>query len=178
MLGRFSHSLRALPHRRTLHQGEVEFLGREFGTSLDLTPMRLAGGGQPLGRGAWQPVGALIQMHDTCFEDNDPQQPLRTTAYPVFAHEALHVWQRRHRHHRVNVSIDGLWLGITQGRRAYAYDASLLDPQALLAHFLACNIEQQGQIFQDYVHSNILDPDDRAPQFAAIARYVQAQTVG
>jgi hypothetical protein len=169
----FARSLSALSRRRPLHPAETDFLRREFGESLEPELIRLTGGGQPLGRGAWQPLGTLIQMHDDCFEGGDPTQPLREAAYPVFAHEALHVWQRRHHQHRVHVSVDGLWLGITQGRRAYAYDTSLDDADALLAHFLAGNIEQQGQIWQDFVHSNVRDPAARPAKFSGVAGYVR-----
>lgn len=162
-----------MPRRRKLFASELDFLARELGQSLDPQTITLAGGGHPFGRHAWQPIGSFIQMHDSCFEGGDPARPLRVDAYPVFAHEALHIWQRKHHHCRVNVSVDGLWLGVTQGRRAYRYDASIEDPEAMLACFLKGNIEQQGQIWQDYVQSDIEDHARRAPKFLLIAHYVK-----
>src|SRR5687768_14770013 len=118
----FGRCVRGCLRPRALTDSERAFVSREFGPSLDPDVLRLAGGGQPTGRPAWQPLGALIQVDDRYFEAGDPRAPLREMAYPMFAHEALHVWQRRHKHCAVNVSIDGLWLGATRGLDAYCYD--------------------------------------------------------
>lgn len=159
---------------RPLAAVERAFLVQEFGSSLPVARLRIAGGGQPTGRAAWQPWGGLIQLDDRYFEQADPSAPLAIDAYPSFAHEALHVWQRVHRHCVINVSIDGLWLGAFQGRRAYRYDRTLVEPAAVLATFRAGNIEQQGQMFEDYVRSNICEPQARDPRFALVARYVRS----
>jgi hypothetical protein len=166
-------SLRGLRRRRELLEPEREFLRREFADSLDLTTLRIAGGGQPIGRIAWQPMAALIQFADVCFEARDPSRPLRDVAYPVLAHEALHVWQRVHGHYALHVSVDGLWLGLSRGRAAYVYDTSLRDPAAVLSAFLAGNIEQQGQIFEDYVRSNVFQVEARDARFSHVAHYVR-----
>lgn len=171
---RVGRCVRGLRRLRALDDHELAFLKREFGTSLPVERLRLAGGGQPTGRCAWQPAGGLIQMDDTLFEQTDPRGALRISAYPTLAHEALHVWQRVHGHCTVGVSVDGLWLGITRGRRAYGYDAGIREPWAMLQQFLAGNIEQQGQMFEDYVRSSIADPALRHPKFALIAEYVRA----
>jgi hypothetical protein len=131
-----------------------------------------------LGRVAWQPAAALIQLADACFEASDPLCAVRSEAYPIFAHEALHVWQRVHRHCEVHVSLDGLWLGLVRGREAYAYDRSLLDPALVLREFLAGNIERQGQMFEDYVRSNVDAAHARDPKFVAVADYVRARARG
>jgi hypothetical protein len=161
---------------RRLRQSELDFVEREFGSSLPLQRLRLSGGGQPTGRCAWQPFGALIQMDDKFFQACDPSHPLRVFAYPTLAHEALHVWQRIHGQCVVNVSVDGLFLGLTRGQRAYRYDVSDRDPRVMLRRFLAGNIEQQGQMFEDYIRSNIEDEASRDPSFQLIARYVRART--
>jgi hypothetical protein len=173
-----AHSLRGLFRPRRLLPEERDFLRREFADSLDCDSLRLAGGGQPLGRVAWQPMAALIQLSDGCFDADDPTRAVRQEALPIFAHEALHVWQRVHRHCALHVSVDGLWLGIAHGARAYRYDKQLQDPAALLGEFLAGNIERQGQMFEDYVRSNVHVLRARDPKFAAIAQYVRARQLG
>jgi hypothetical protein len=177
-LTRAARSLRALLRPRGLLSEERRFLEREFGGSLDLDALRISGGGQPLGRLAWQPMAARIQLADICFEAGDPERPVRHDALPILAHEALHVWQRVHRVCAVHVSVDGLWLGLTRGARAYLYDKTLEQPDALLAAFLAGNIEQQGQIFEDYVRSNVSVLQARERKFAAVAEYVRGQPLG
>ena len=171
-------SLRGFFRARPLLDVECAFLEGEFGQSLDLARLRIAGGGHPFGRVGWQPVAARIQLSDQCFEGADPTRPVLRERWPVLAHEALHVWQRVHRHHRLGVSVDGLLLGVARGRAAYLYDRELTDPALLLQVFLRGNIEQQGQIFEDYVRSNVTDPMDRDARFAHVARYVRERRVG
>jgi hypothetical protein len=168
-------ALRGLLRQRGLLPDEHTFLALEFGASLDLERVRIAGGGHPLGRIAWQPAAALIQMADVCFEASDPTRSVRREWYPVLAHEALHVWQRVHRHCVVHVSLDGLWLGVVRGRQAYDYDRKLRDPAEVLREFLVGNIERQGQMFEDYVRSHVVDPQARDGRFAQVAHYVRSQ---
>ena len=169
-------SLGAFFRPRPLLELERAFLAEEFGESLDLSRIALAGGGHPLGRIGWQPLAARIQLADACFEQDDPERPVRERLWPVLAHEALHVWQRVHRHHRLGVSVDGLMLGMFQGRAAYAYDTALRDPADVLACFVAGNIEQQGQMFEDYVRSNVRSAPARDPKFARVATYVRERS--
>jgi hypothetical protein len=171
---RVAASLRGLRKSRPLYDAEREFIRREFAESVRIDALRIAGGGHPMGRCAWQPIGALIQLDDGCFEGSDPGDALRLTAYPTLAHEVLHVWQRQHRHCVVNVSVDGLWLGMTRGSAAYAYDRTALDPRRMLTQFLAANIEGQGQMYEDYIRGNVADPDSRDARYALIAAYVKA----
>jgi hypothetical protein len=171
------HSLRGFFRARPLLAVEYAFLRGEFGESLDLERLRIAGGGHPFGRLGWQPMAARIQLSDQCFEDSDPRLAVRQERWPVLAHEALHVWQRVHRHHRLGVSVDGLYLGVAHGRAAYVYDRGLTDPALLLQEFLRGNIEQQGQIFEDYVRSNVTDPEARDARFEQVAQYVRQKRV-
>jgi hypothetical protein len=173
-----ARSLRAFFKARPLLDEERSFLEQEFGQSLDLDRLSIAGGGHPLGRLGWQPLAARIQLSDRCFEAEDPAQPVRRAFWPVLAHETLHFWQRVHRHHRLGVSVDGLYLGVTRGRAAYVYDRSLTDPAQVLREFLAGNIEQQGQIFEDYVRSNVIDPTARDARFERVAEYVRERRSG
>ena len=177
-LGLPVRSLRAFFKARVLHDVERTFLNQEFGASLDLDRLRIAGGGHPFGRLGWQPLAARIQLSDQCFEASDPAQAVRKAVWPVLAHEALHVWQRVHRQHRFGVSVDGLYLGVAHGRAAYVYDRSLTDPELLLREFLLGNIEQQGQIFEDYVRSNVIDPKGRDARFERVAEYVRKKRLG
>lgn len=172
-LGRPIVSLRQLLRMRPLLEPERAFLAAEFGESLDLTRLRVTGGGHPFGRFAWQPGAGWMQFADRAFDQNDPGHPLRTQFWPVLAHEALHVWQRVHRHHRFGVSVDGLLLGVVRGRAAYRYDASSSDPEDVLRTFQRGNIEQQGQIFEDYVRSNVHVKQARDARFEHVARYVR-----
>jgi hypothetical protein len=176
-LGRPAQSIRAFFRARPLHDVERAFLEAEFGQSLDLERLRIAGGGHPFGRLGWQPVAARIQLSDACFEARDPAQPVLQERWPVLAHEVLHVWQRVHRQHRLGVSVDGLILGVARGRAAYIYDRRLTDPELLLQEFLRGNIEQQGQIFEDYVRSNVTDPKARDARFEQVAQYVREKRV-
>jgi RHS repeat-associated protein len=70
----------------------------------------------------------------------------------LFAHELLHEWQRQH-----GASVfwsafgEHLVATFTPGT-AYDYDESE-DPQALLETFLNGGVEQQGQIWQDFVRT-------------------------
>jgi len=171
-------SVRDFFRPRPLLDVERRFLADEFGDSLELSALSLAGGGHPLGRIGWQPLGARIQLADACFEAADPARSVRESLWPVLAHEALHVWQRVHRHHRLGVSVDGVLLGALKGRAAYEYDRQLVDPAAVLECFLAGNIEQQGQIFEDYVRSNVRSAAGRDPRFAHVARYVRERRAG
>ena len=168
-------SLRGLRRARALNEREHAFLAGEFGDSLELERLRIAGGGHPFGRMAWQPLAAVMQFADACFDGSDPEQGLQARHYPTLAHEALHVWQRVHGECSVNVSIDGLWLGAFAGRAAYQYDRSLCDPDAVLREFLSGNIERQGQMFEDLVRSNVADHSARDPKFSALARYVRGR---
>jgi len=172
---RAGRSARQLAHFRPLLDTELQFLGDEFGASLELSRVRLTGGGHPFGRMGWQPGGGMIQLCDAAFEAHDPARPVRIKYWPVLAHEALHVWQRVHRHYRVGVSVDGLVLGVLRGRAAYRYSARSSDPAELLRVFLAGNIEQQAQLFEDYVRSNVLVLRARDAKFSHVARYVREQ---
>lgn len=176
-LARLKCSVAALLRPRPLLDNERAFLEREFGESLDLSRLRVFGGGHPIGRIAWQPGAAWIQMDDQCFEQRDPARAVRIELFPVLAHEALHVWQRVHKHSSAfGVSMEGVWLGVARGAAAYAYDTNVVEPAGLLSLFLRSNIEQQAQIFEDYVRSNVTDPSARSAKFADVARYVRNPT--
>lgn len=159
---------------RNISVQESSFLEDFFGSSIDVASIRIAGGGHPGNRPAWQPWDYLIQLDDSFFKDDNPSKSINPTVYNLgkLAHEALHIWQREHK--VPVVSWDGLTLGITQGRAAYAYDTTEEDPNRVLQMFLAGNIEQQGKIFEDYVRERLSNNryDPLKSRFEHVARYV------
>jgi hypothetical protein len=136
---------------RELTGSERDFLSHTFGSALDLTPIRV---GRSLGSRSISPFGARIHLSPKLFENGSAKRPVRLAdprAAAVFAHEAVHVWQRQRGR---AVTREGAWLqlGYSLGLLdPYAYDRSARDGHALLAVFVLGNIEQQGKIIEDYV---------------------------
>lgn len=153
---------------RALTARERTFLGRYFGASLDLNRVSVS---VALGARSWSPYGSHIRIsrrllgpgREVCLED--------PRAASILAHEAVHVWQRQHGR---AVSRQGAVLQTLYTLRLhnpYLYDRSVTDPDGLLSLFLSANIEQQGQIFQDYVHAELTGRC--SARFAAVAAYVR-----
>lgn len=135
---------------RRLLAVEAQFLERFFGDSLELGAIRI---GSSLGRRSWSPFGARISLSKRHFREGhaggevDLQDPHSAA---VFAHEAMHVWQRQHGRAVTREAIP-LQAGYLLGRfNPYAYEPSD-DPDVMLALFERCNVEQQAKIFEDYV---------------------------
>lgn len=150
---------------------ERAFLQRHFGAALAIDRIVL---GSSLGRRSWSPFGGRISLTRDLFEGHDPRAAVRlddARAAAVFAHEALHVWQRQHGR---AVTREGALL---QARYTlgtfdpYAYDQRLSDPSALLAVFVLGNIERQGRIFEHYVLSAHSGRD--ATRFERVAAWVR-----
>jgi hypothetical protein len=155
---------------RPLLEEEQRFLARYFGEALDLAPIRL---GTSIGRRSWSPYGARISLVRGLYRESDPEAPV-DLADParaaVFAHEAIHVWQRQRGR---AVTRQGAVLQTL-------YTLGLLDPyeyrprqdaRCQLAEFVLGNIEQQGRMFQDYVFAELTG---RASQrFSHIASWVR-----
>ncbi|HEX2675741.1 MAG TPA: hypothetical protein VHM19_03860, partial [Polyangiales bacterium] len=105
----------------------------------------------------------------------DPRAPLRLRDPRVaatLAHEALHVWQRTR---GVWVTARGAVLQTGYALRLgnpYRYEPSE-DPAELLERFVRGNVEQQGQIFEDYVRAQRSGADTRA--FVAVAAHVRGE---
>jgi hypothetical protein len=156
---------------RRLTASEQRFLQGYFGEALDLDPIRL---GTSLGRRSWSPYGARISLVWSLYVAGDPDAQIelenpQTAA--VFAHEAVHVWQRQ-RGRAVTRQGAVLQTLYTLGWfDPYAYRHQLLDARCLLSEFVLGNIEQQGRIFQDYV---LADRLGRATgRFAKVATWVR-----
>jgi hypothetical protein len=155
---------------RQLFPEEQSFLSETFGAALALGPIRVS---CSLGRRSWSPFGARISLSRRCFLGERAEQPVNLAdpwAAAVFAHEAVHVWQRQRGRAvtREGARLQTLYaLGLFD---PYAYD-STQDPQRLLAEFVLGNIEQQGKIFQDYVFAQRTGRATR--RFGEVARWVR-----
>lgn len=155
---------------RSLLSTEFAFLHGLFGDSLPYERLRLARSLHP--RRCWSPFGARISLTASCFEGNDPLRGValdRPSVAATFAHEALHVWQRTQGRW---VTWEGARLQVPYAlfaRNPYHYDPSS-DPGELLQTFLSGNIEQQGQLFEDYVFG--LRKGDDVSAFREVAAHV------
>jgi hypothetical protein len=145
---------------------EREFLREYFAGSLDVDRIWI---GSSLGKRSWSPFGARISLTRDLFAGaevalNEPR------AASIFAHEALHVWQRQHGR---AVTREGAWLqaGYALGRDPYAYDTRVVDAGDLLAMFVLGNIERQGRMMQDYVFAACSGGD--TARYAKIASWVR-----
>jgi hypothetical protein len=138
---------------RRLERAERTFLQEYFGASLALEPIWM---GRSLGRRSWSPIGNRISLSADLYRERDPRAPVRLDdahAASIFAHEALHVWQRQHGRAVTREGAllqSGYALGLFD---PYAYDERVEEPAALLAMFALGNIEQQGRIFEHFVFS-------------------------
>ncbi|MET0343141.1 MAG: hypothetical protein ABW252_19185, partial [Polyangiales bacterium] len=109
--------------------------------------------------------------------ERDPRAEVRLdvpSIAAVFAHEAVHVWQRQGGR-RVTWEGARLQAGYTLGLfDPYAYDARATCPATLLSLFVLGNIEQQGRIFEDYVRADLEGRDtERFGQVADWVRHVR-----
>jgi hypothetical protein len=154
---------------RPLNEEEQLFLAHYFREALDLGPIRL---GTSIGARSWSPYGARISLVRSLYRDANPDAGVRLEdpyVASVFAHEAIHVWQRQRGR---AVTRPGAWLQTLYAlgiRDPYAY-AARADGRCLLSEFVLGNIEQQGKIFQDYVFA---ERSGRASErFSKIASWV------
>ncbi|MDB4974660.1 MAG: hypothetical protein JWN48_3001 [Myxococcaceae bacterium] len=156
---------------RRVSEAERAFLLHYFHNSLAIERISL---GTSLGRRSWSPLGARISLTRDLFQERDPLADVRLEdpgAASVFAHEALHVWQRQHGRAvtRQGARLQaGYALGLFD---PYAYDTSVREPDALLALFLFGNIEQQGRMMQDYVAADLRGED--TTRFGKLAQWVR-----
>jgi hypothetical protein len=156
---------------RRLFASEEEFLETYFGSALRREPVRVA---LSIGRRCWSPYGNRISLTRHCFDGGDPRAAVRLdepSIAAVFAHEALHVWQRQH---RVWVTLRGAVLQAGYVLRIadpYLYTPHE-DPAVMLSRFTSGNIERQGRIFEDYVREQQSERD--ASRFALVASHVRS----
>jgi hypothetical protein len=156
---------------RRASERERAFLAHFFHGALDVDPIWI---GSSLGKRSWSPLGGRISLTNDLFRERDPRAEVQlddARAASIFAHEALHVWQRQHGR---AVTREGAWLqaGYTLGWfDPYAYDTRVQDPADLLALFALGNIERQGRIMQDFVFAACSGRD--TARFVKVAAWVR-----
>jgi RHS repeat-associated protein len=135
---------------RPLTEGEKNALRYYFGPSANLNAIDLEG---TTGRGNTV-FPNNINLPWKYFKNNDECEEVdldNATAFSVLAHEVLHHWQRQHgRSVTLAAAIPqlGYWLRIHD---PYNYDRSITDSNLLLSEFISGSVEQQGQMFEDFV---------------------------
>lgn len=153
---------------RRLHPAETQFLHRFFGDSLNTGAIRLGSTGT---RRSWSPFGARIGLSRRHFCDCHPGNDVDLDdpySASVFAHEAMHVWQRQHGR-RVTREAIPLQARYILGRfDPYRYEPSD-DPGVMLSLFECCNVEQQAKMFEDYVYGTLRGWDTRPLETVARA---------
>jgi hypothetical protein len=93
----------------------------------------------------------------------------------VFAHEAMHVWQRQGGR-RVTWEAIPLQASYTlSGVDPYAYERCE-DPSQMLERFLKANVEQQAKMFEDFVYFDRTARDTSA--FRDLVSHVRGRTIG
>ena len=155
---------------------ELRFIRRFFGPCLpfankidieNIAAVDLSGAAFSNGAG-------LMLFPQWYFPNMDTSQSLsldNITIASIFGHEVLHYWQGRN---GVNVVLSSLPLQIERGLPFFAdpYDyAYSPDPSIMLSTFLNGNVEQQGQMFQDYIALVLKGKNYSA--FSAIGDYVK-----
>lgn len=139
---------------RRVSDSERTFLRHYFGDALDADQIAI---GSSIGHRSWSPYAGRISLTRNLFDARDPRCEVRLDdprAASIFAHEALHVWQRQHGR-RVTWEGAGLQAGYSLRLfDPYAYDETVRCPASLLSLFVLGNIEQQGRMFEDYVYAD------------------------
>jgi hypothetical protein len=156
---------------RAPSEAERGFLTACFGDSLQLEQLRIAAS---LGRRSWSPFGHRISLVRSHFSASDASNEIELAdprAAAVFAHEAMHVWQRQGGR-RVTWEAIPLQAGYFAGADPYAYEL-LADPAQMLSSFLRANVEQQAKIFEDYVYRERVGAD--TSPFADVVRHIRTR---
>lgn len=132
--------------------GESSFIKTHFGecidpTNLDIDIRRIGDTSRALSLD-----GGFMSFPPSYFPDGNADKELKLSdpnVASVLGHETLHQLQRAN---GINVTVDALALqvGAFFGGKPYDYSPSP-DPNKMLNTFLSGNVEQQGQMFQDYL---------------------------
>jgi hypothetical protein len=159
---------------RSPSDAESQFLRAYFGTSLDTRALRIAAS---LGRRSWSPFGQRVSLAKTHFSEGHAASEVELNeprAAAVFAHEAMHVWQRQGGR-RVTWEAIPLQASYTLGRcDPYAYERCE-DPARMLERFLGANVEQQAKMFEDFVYLDRTGRDTSA--FRDVVAHVRGRAV-
>lgn len=156
---------------REASEREREFLARYFGDSLDCGRLRIVAS---LGRRSWSPFGSRISLVRGHFVDADAKREVELSdplSAAVFAHEAMHVWQRQGGR-RVTWEAIPLQVGYWAGRDPYAYEACE-DAEGMLEQFKAANVERQAKIVEDFVYRDLRGGD--VGVFELVARHIRSR---
>lgn len=100
---------------------------------------------------------AVFHCHALFFKQHDPRQPLRLEhpqVAAIFAHELLHQWQRLHGRAVTREALGLQLQAICLRRNPYHYPRAVT-AEAMLACFLRSSVEQQGQMWEDYVQAAV-----------------------
>lgn len=157
---------------RHLYQEEAEALWYYFGHfSLHVTPIVIYATSMEQD---WSPYGNVIGLQPIRFVNNDPHLPVDivvTDNYAALVHESFHIWQRQHGEH-VSRQAAPLQLKLKlYDIDPYLYAKKINDPKKFLKYFLRCNVEQQAQIFEDYVKKH--RKSENVVKFIDIQRYIK-----
>ena len=160
---------------RAPSETECNFLKTYFGDSLETKYLRI---GASLGRRSWSPFGHRISLVRKHFRQRDVASEIALEdphSASVFAHEAMHVWQRQGGR-RVTWEAIPLQVAYTLGRfNPYVYEACD-DPEQMLERFLRANVEQQAKMLEDFVYRERCGAD--VGEFEGVARHVRTRSVG
>lgn len=145
---------------------EQQFITRFFGRALEGVTSRIRLAQRRVGdtRRALCLNGGWLSFPVACFEQAQPQQPLRLQHPQVaglFAHELLHQLQRER---GLPVTRQALVLHLQyflRGCDPYLYSA-YSSPRALLRQFWQAQVEQQAQMWQDHVQAQVAGQSDAA----------------
>jgi len=138
---------------RQLTDEEIDFARKYFGGNLDNSHQHLRVG-RIFGLRAISPGFNRMWFPLSSFKGEDQANSLKIDEpYHAgeFAHELLHVLQAQQGH---NVLLHGAFLQArhaTGRRNVYSYDKHVHDPADFLSLYQRANMEQQGQMVQDYV---------------------------
>lgn len=160
---------------RALLAQEQAFVLEHFGSALQRLQPKLRLYVRRIGdrRRALSLNGGRIFLPRSFFEHSDPRRPLRLN-HPavagIFAHELLHQWQRL-QGRAVTREALGLQLqAICLRRNPYHYPHAAT-AEAMLACFLRSTVEQQGQMWEDYVHAKVCG--ECLPCMELVAKHVR-----
>ncbi len=158
---------------RALTKTEADFLRGYFGECLDLSGIDLELTRMSRAR---QIFRENIRMPAAAFKSGELDVTNSQYA-PIFAHEALHVWQRQNGR---PVTLLALPLQIGNSLRLinpYNFDMTISDPSAMLTLFKDSNVERQGSIFEAGVRRHMLTTEGRLSadgRYDAVLNHVKA----
>ena len=157
---------------RPLWDVEKAFLRRYYGSSLDLSRVDVD---TSIGPRPWSPYGNNIRFPKEMFFNGDSRQMLRLDDKGVetaLAHEAFHVWQRQHGHMVTSLAAIQqvlLSLGVLD---PYSYD-NRGDDVDIYSRFVLGGVEEQAQIFEDYVAADLSGDVAGAARYNRVAWHVK-----